>query len=109
LLLVEMHDAFFRFGAGPLLGLGKISRRRDEDLAAAGMAGLLPGVVIRLDLLGEVRPGGMAHRGEDRRPAPADRREGVGGAGGNADRRRRLLVWLRHHCDVFETMVLAFV
>ena len=68
LLVVEMHDAFPGFGAGALLSLGNIGRRRDEDLAAAGMAGFFPGVVICLDLLGEVVPSRVAHRGEDRRP-----------------------------------------
>jgi hypothetical protein len=55
-----------------------MGRRRDEDLAVAWMAGSLPGLVIAADLLGEGGPGGVPHRGEDRRAAPADRREGTG-------------------------------
>jgi hypothetical protein len=47
-------------------------------LAPAGVAGFFPGLVIGLDLFGEVGPCGVAYRGEDRRATAADRREGVG-------------------------------
>src|SRR5262249_42132985 len=83
--------------------------RRDVDLALAGMTRCLPRLVIAGDLLGEGVPAGMPDRGEDRRAAPADRRKRVRGAGGDADWRRRLLEWLRHHRDVVEAVVGAFV
>src|SRR5207237_7145995 len=102
LLVIEMLDAVSWFGAGALLGLGDIGRRRDEDLPAAGMPGFLPSVVVCLDLLGEVVPSRVTHRGEDRRAAPADRRARVGGAGGAADRRRRLPIRPWHSYDGFE-------
>src|SRR6516162_7618506 len=92
-----------------LFGLGEIGRRRYENLAAAGMAGRFPRVVISLDLFREVGPGGMPHRGEDRRAAPADYRKSIGGAGGNADRRRRLLKGLGHDRDLLEAVVFALV
>src|SRR5713101_3601433 len=104
-----MHDAFFGFGACTLLGLGEIGRRRDEDLAPAGIAGLFPGLVIGPDLLGEAPPSGVAHRSEDRCAASADRRKGVGGAGGNANRRGRLLVRLWHYRDFLEAVVPALI
>ena len=87
LLMIKMHDAFFRLAAGTLLGLGDIGRGRDEDLAAARMSGRLPGVVVGADLSGEIGPAGMAHRGKDRHAAATNRRKGIGGAGGDADRR----------------------
>ena len=85
--MIEMRDAFPGFGVGPLLGLGQVSRSRDEDLTATGVAGLPPRVMIGLDLLGEVRPGRVADGGENRNALPANRRESIRRAGSYADRR----------------------
>src|SRR5271166_4532179 len=73
------------------------------------MAGCPPSLVIAGDLLSERGPAGVAHRGEDRRAAPADRREGVGSAGGDADRRGWFLVRLGDHRDIVEAVISAVI
>ena len=105
LLVVEMHDAVPGLGAGAFLGRGDVGRGRDIDLPAARMASRFPGLVIEADLSGEISPRGVAHRGEDRQAAPADRGKGVGRAGGDADRRGRLLIGLWRHAHIVEAMI----
>src|SRR5262249_2744780 len=109
LLMVEMHDAVFGFAVRAVLGFGDIGGSRDEHLPPAGMASRLPSFVIALDLPIEIGASGVAHRGKDWEPTPADRRKRVGGAGRDANRRGRLLIRLWYDCNLFETVVFALV
>jgi hypothetical protein len=44
---------------------------------------------------------------ENRIAELADRRKGIGAAGGDADRRQRLLVGFRRHRDIVKAVILA--
>src|SRR5438477_270559 len=63
---IEMGNALLGLGAGPLLGFGDVDRGRDIDLAAPGMAGAFPAVLVSLDVRRELVPGRVAGAGEDR-------------------------------------------
>ena len=109
LLAVEMHQAFPRLLARPLLGLGDIGRDPQIDLSPARVAGCRIGLAIGADLRGEFGKGAVAGVDEDRQAALADRGIGVRAGRGDADRRVRLLQRLRRHRDVLEVIVLAVV
>ena len=100
--LVEIGDAFLGLGARLLLGLGDIDRRRDKDLALTRMTGRLVRLLIGLDVRRQLRPGRVPRAGEYRIAHGADRRKGVRGAGGDADRRQFSVIGARHRSDVVE-------
>src|SRR5260221_11362271 len=102
-----MRSALLRLGARLLFGLGDVDRRGPALRALAGIAGGSIRVVIAADLWRQVGPGDMAYAGEHRVAEGADRRESIGGAGGDADRRQRLLIGLRRAGDVVEIVELA--
>src|SRR5439155_11633084 len=104
---IEVHDAFFRLRARLRSRFGDIDRSPQKHLALARMPGCLPAFAVGFDVRGELRQGAQANRDKHAVAQLADRREGVGAVGGNADFGPGLLIGLGGRPDVFERVVFA--
>src|SRR5947209_10604043 len=106
-IAIEVHDAFFRLGAGLRRRLGDIDRRPQEHFARTRMPSLFPALAVGLDVRGELGKGAEADSDKNTVSELAYGRKGIGAVGGDADLRPRFLIGLGRRPDILERVVLA--